>query len=144
MSESVNLNNEEQELLQILKSMPPVVKPTPKITDTSYQPCASCNKQTYIGDFKIFDSGVVDKVISPLCSKCQSTFGDFGKLVCCGCNTVIGWMEPQKDKDGFEFKKFKSYHIRSCPSCSPGLEKAEIIEKILYLRQLNKSINYHE
>lgn len=144
MSELIELKPEEQELLNILKSMPPVVKPEPKIIDTSYQPCAACQKQTYIGDFKIFDSGVVKNAISPLCSGCQSTFGDYGKLVCCGCNTVIGWMEPQKDVDGFEFKKFKSYHIRSCPKCSPGLDKAEIIEKILYLRQLNKPTKHYE
>ena len=52
----------------------------------------------------------------------------------------MGWIDPHKDKDGFVFGKKHSYHIQTCPNCNPGLLKADIIEKIIYLQRKQKGL----
>lgn len=134
------LNREEQALLNTLRELPPVVPFKSEHMMHSYEPCADCGKFTFAGDFKIFDSGVIPHTLSPLCKACESSFKDEARLVCCTCRMVIGWVKPHVDKDKFRFEKRHSYHIKTCCNCVPGLEKSDIIEKIIYLNKLRKRI----
>ena len=139
MSEEL-LSEEYQHIFQLLRKLrPPPTTGIKKIVDTAYQECAACARQTYVGDFKVYDSGVLPMVLIPLCKYCQSSHKDSARLVCYRCKTVIGWIDPHIDKDKFVFEKKHSYHIQACPVCSPGLDKSDIIEKIIYLRQIKKT-----
>jgi hypothetical protein len=121
---------------RLFKTLPPP-KPPPESTllDISVRhPCASCGTVTELVDF--YNTGVLASVMVPLCSKCISSYKETAKIVCCDCKIVIGWLDPHTDKDKFVFEKNGSYHIRNCPGCVPALEKADIIEKIIYLNKL--------
>lgn len=129
----------EQELFKILRSLPPV-KVTNGQVVTTHSPCAACGTKTFIGDFKIYDSKVLPAVVSPICHTCELNFKDQARLVCCRCRSIIGWVDPHKDGDGFVFEKRNFYHIQACPVCSPGIEKSDIIEKVLYLKKVKNKI----
>jgi len=136
------LNKEQLEVFKILQSLPkPAVNNTSGGIGEAYQQCAACPKPVFVGDFKKYNSGVLQNVISPLCADCEKDFAKEAKLACCNCNTVIGWIKPHKDKDGFIFNSSNFYHIQACPSCTPGLDKSDIIEKVIYLKKLNNK--YH-
>lgn len=133
------LGKKEQELFKILRSLPPVKVVDNKVL-TSHTPCAACGANTYLGDFAIYDSQVIPSVVSPVCRDCNKELEDKAKLVCCACRTIIGWIDPHKDKDGFIFGKGSFYHIQACPCCTPGLDKSDIIEKVLYLNRVKNKI----
>jgi hypothetical protein len=140
---SAVLPKNAQTVFRLLRQLPPA--PVPKglstnlITSDELR-CASCNAAKHISDFASYSSGVLDLVLLPLCSSCKPVFKDCSRIVCCTCKTVIGWVDPHVDKDKFVFEKAHSYHIQACPSCQPGLSKADIIEKIIYLREIHKKI----
>lgn len=132
-----------QTIFRLLRQLPPV--PIPQGISTTLVSvddlrCASCNAVKHISDFPVYSSGVIDLVLMPLCASCKPTFKDCARIVCCTCKTVIGWVDPHIDKDKFVFEKMHSYHIQSCPSCQSGIQKADIIEKIIYLRDVKNRI----
>jgi hypothetical protein len=126
-----------QRAFRLLSSLPP---PTEVITSSTHSPCVACGRPKHITDFKIYNSGVVNNVMEPLCKLCIGTYKECSKVVCCKCKLVMGWLDPHKDKDGFVFEKNHSYHIQACPNCTPGLLKAELIEKIIYLQRKQKGL----
>jgi hypothetical protein len=126
-----------QQAFRLLSSLPP---PKDAITLETHSPCVSCGRQKYITDFRIYNSGVVTNVLEPLCTLCIGTYKECCKVVCCKCKTVMGWLDPHKDNDGFNFEKDHSYHIQACPNCTPGLLKADLIEKIIYLQRKQKGL----
>jgi hypothetical protein len=126
-----------QQAFRLLSSLPP---PTEVITSATHSPCVACGRSKYITDFKIYNSGVVNNLMEPLCKLCIGTYKECSKVVCCKCKMVMGWLDPHKDKDGFVFEKNHSYHIQACPNCTPGLLKADLIEKIIYLQRKQKGL----
>jgi hypothetical protein len=126
-----------QKAFRILSSLPPL---TEAITSTTHSPCVACGRQKHFADFKIYNSGVVNNVMEPLCKLCAGTYMECSKVVCCKCKMVMGWLDPHRDKDGFVFEKKHSYHIQTCPNCTPGLLKADLIEKIIYLQRKQKGL----
>jgi hypothetical protein len=126
-----------QKAFRLLSSLPP---PAEVITSATHSPCVACGRQKHFADFKIYNSGVVDNVMEPLCKLCVGTYVECSKVVCCKCKMVMGWLDPHRDKDGFVFEKKHSYHIQTCPNCTPGLLKADLIEKIIYLQRKQKGL----
>jgi hypothetical protein len=126
-----------QQAFRLLSSLPP---PTEVITSATHSPCVACGRQKHFTDFKIYNSGVVNNVMEPLCKLCTGTYVECSKVVCCKCKMVMGWLDPHRDKDGFVFEKKHSYHIQTCPNCTPGLLKADLIEKIIYLQRKQKGL----
>lgn len=126
-----------QQAFRLLSSLPP---PTEVITSITHSPCVACGRQKHLTDFKIYDSGVVTNVMEPLCKLCIGTYKECAKIVCCKCRMVMGWLDPHHDNDGFTFEKNHSYHIQACPNCTPGLLKADLIEKIIYLQRKQKGL----
>ena len=126
-----------QKAFRLLSSLPP---PPNIITSDTHSPCVSCGRQKHITDFKVYNSGVVNNVTEPLCKQCIGTYVECSKFVCCKCKMVMGWVDPHKDSDGFLFEKKHSYHIQTCPNCTPGLLKADLIEKIIYLQRKQKGL----
>jgi hypothetical protein len=139
---SSELPKAAQTIFRLLRQMPAPVAPGTKSTLISSDElrCASCNRVKHISDFPVYNSGVVLMTLYPMCSLCQPAYKDCSRIVCCKCKTVIGWVDPHVDKDRFVFEKAHSYHIQACPSCTPGLDKSDIIEKIIYLRELRNKI----
>lgn len=125
-------------LVDAMKELPKVDF-VPKILDSNYLRCSGCEAWCAVVDMPRYDSGVVPNVMVPLCKDCRSSYAPLCKIVCHTCKTVVGWFEPYKDNDGFMFKTAKSYHISTCPVCTPGLEKSHIVEKVLYLKDKDKA-----
>lgn len=126
-----------QKAFKLLSSLPPLPD---VITSTTHAPCVACGRQKHLIDFKVYNSGVVNNVTEPLCKLCIGAYVDCAKFVCCKCKMVMGWVDPHKDSDGFIFEKKHSYHIQTCPNCTPGLLKADLIEKIIYLQRKQKGL----
>ena len=126
-----------QRAFRLLSSLPP---PKEIITSETHMPCVACKRQKHLLDFRVYNSGVMANVTEPLCKLCINTYKDCSKFVCCKCKMVMGWVDPHKDGDGFVFEKNHSYHIQTCPNCTPGLLKADIIEKIIYLQRKQKGL----
>lgn len=132
------LPEQQQQYFKLLKALPPVKKRDAAFSEDNSIVCASCSKLINALDIAVFNSGVVPMVVLPLCKRCVSDFKGCARLVCYGCKTVVGWIEPHTDKDKFEFAKNSNYHIISCPSCKPGIDKADIVEKLIYLRNIKR------
>jgi hypothetical protein len=115
-----------QRAFRLLSSLPP--------------PKDACGRQKHILDFKVYNTGVINNVTEPICKLCMNAYEDCAKFVCCKCKMVMGWIDPHKDRDGFVFEKKHSYHIQTCPNCTPGLLKADLIEKIIYLQRKQKGL----
>lgn len=126
-----------QNIFRLLSSLPP---PKEVISSSTHSPCVNCGKQKHLTDYKIYNSGVITHVLEPLCKDCIGTYRECSKFVCCECKMVMGWVDPHKDKDGFIFEKGHSYHIQTCPNCTPGLLQADLIEKIIYLQRKQKGL----
>jgi hypothetical protein len=126
-----------QRAFKLLSSLPPL---TDAITSVTHSPCVACGRPKHLTDFKIYNSGVVDNVMEPICKLCIGAYTECAKFVCCKCKMVMGWVDPHKDSDGFIFEKKQSYHIQACPNCTPGLLKADLIEKIIYLQRKQKGL----
>lgn len=126
-----------QRAFRLLSSLPP---PKDAITSDTHSPCVACGRQKHILDFKVYNTGVINNVTEPICKLCINAYEDCAKFVCCKCKMVMGWIDPHKDSDGFVFEKKHSYHIQTCPNCTPGLLKADLIEKIIYLQRKQKGL----
>jgi hypothetical protein len=134
---SEELPAQAQSIFRLLNTLPPLPD---KVDTTTHGPCVSCGKVKHLTDFNYFNSGVINPVMEPLCSECRSTFVDCSKIVCCKCKAVLGWVDPHVDPDKFVFEKRHSYHIKTCPNCTSGLMKADLIEKIIYLQRKQKGL----
>ena len=107
---------------------PPEVYPSE--LDPDKVRCA-CNKDVPCEMSKLVNTGYMD-VIEPVCPPCRRDFDGQARLVCVRCRSVIGWMDPQTDKHGFKIERDKYYHVGECAVCKPGIEKADIIEMMVY------------
>lgn len=124
-----------QTVFRLLRELPPPKEnPTAKLLlENDGQHCAFCKHVVSMQEFVVYNSGVVAAALLPLCKACQPTFKDCARIVCCGCRSVAGWVDPHVDPDRFVFQRGASYHIQACPACVSGLKKSDIIEKVIYL-----------
>lgn len=98
--------------------------------DASTIRCA-CNRVVSCGAVQIINTGQMDAV-EPVCQPCIRDFAGQARLVCVRCKSVIGWLPPQVDPHGFRIEADKCYHVRACAVCKKDLQKADIIEMMLY------------
>lgn len=136
----IPLPPEAQTTFRLLRKLPPTeyMKEVKRIIEVGAMPCAFCMRMCAITEFPLYNSGVIKTVLIPLCNRCRPTFKDCARMVCFNCKLVVGWVDPHTDKDKFIFKSAASYHIQACPSCVPGLEKSDIVEKVIYLEEKYK------
>lgn len=114
-----------------------------KIHDTeNFIECAGCGKLTPAADMPTRHSGLLP-FKDNICFGCQkeASKAKLAVVVCARCskagkrNVVRSRTYPSKDVDGFEFKPNGCYHLTRCPVCCEGIEKAEIAERLLWLRK---------
>lgn len=79
-------------------------------------------------------SGIVN-YDETLCRDCRKEFEDKPRIICLGCKTLQGFMEPQRAKTGFVFERRKHYHIEKCPKCEPLISATPILEHELFCRE---------
>lgn len=96
--------------------------------------CA-CNKLVPCENAALCNTGIMDGV-EPVCPPCRGDFAGQARLFCVRCRMVIGWMEPQTDPHGFKIEPDKFYHVAECAVCKKGLQKADIIEMMLYYDEM--------
>lgn len=92
--------------------------------------CA-CNKEVPCEAGMVAHTGVMT-IVEPVCKPCIKDFDGMARLACIRCKSVIGWLEPQTDPHGFKIEPNKYYHIGECAVCKKDLQKADIIEMLLY------------
>ena len=78
-------------------------------------------------------SGVVN-YDEMLCDSCRKDYGDKARLVCLGCKTLQGFMDPQRAKTGFQFEGKKHYHLGKCISCAPDIKATSVLEHERWIR----------
>lgn len=128
----------------VINKVLPVIDKLPK-PEPVYNPefddnkvrCAGCSVWKDVQDFKITDTPVVKGITIPLCESCAPEYKGLSNIVCCTCKVVVGWMKPHKEKLGFVFAPDAYYHIKECPVCKEDLQKADILEKLIYFKDNN-------
>jgi hypothetical protein len=78
-------------------------------------------------DARRWYSGVVN-YDEMLCDSCRKDYGDKARLVCLGCKSLQGFMDPQRAKTGFVFEGKKHYHLGRCISCAPDIKATAVLE----------------
>lgn len=140
LHESLDAKDQDKMLRQlsgIFKGLPPVPKDhLPPLLNPNQGQCVFCKKFTPLGGMPIINTGIVFAQ-EPLCPECRKRFPDQARIVCLECRQVILWVDPTKEKSGFEFKKKFSYHVKNCPTCKPGITCAKVLEKIIYYNEHN-------
>lgn len=78
-------------------------------------------------------SGVVNYT-EVLCAGCRKDYADKARIVCVGCKTLQGFMDPQRAATGFVFKAKRHYHIAKCPKCDPSSSATPVMEHDAFCR----------
>lgn len=128
----------------LIKTLGDVFTQRPSVPDDKLPPslcatqeqCVFCKKFIPIHSINVINTGLV-KAHEPLCPSCMSTFKDQARIVCIPCKIVVLWVDPHKEKTGFEFKRRHVYHVAECPTCKPGIEKTRILEKVVFFNENN-------
>lgn len=102
--------------------------------DSKYMQCL-CGNMKLKTDMPIRSTGIVSfrDTLCPGCVKPKES-RNWATLVCYKCRTVLGKIEPMKDKDGFVFERGKCYHTSRCPACCADILQTEITERVLWQR----------
>lgn len=112
----------------------PVIGPSPRT-------CSCCKMTKVYSSFPVLPPTDLTKgAVDAVCKTCNETYTKelkgLWRLLCGGCNEVVGIREPGPAKAGFIFEPGKCYHVASCPICeSPPPEKSPILEMVLFYRQ---------
>lgn len=93
-------------------------------------PCV-CGKKLHITDLNTLWTGHI-RVIRNLCPNCANNSKGNCIIVCNGCKTIEGFVNPQVDKDGFKLEANKVYHQMACPGCRPNILKTTFVEKAVF------------
>ncbi len=95
---------------------------------TEFKSCI-CGTQFKLTDLpaKRCYSGVVN-YDERLCQDCQGHTKGLARIVCLGCRRLNLFIEPQRAKTGFEFKRDGHYHVRTCRHCDPESVSASVLE----------------
>lgn len=93
----------------------------------AFQRCL-CHKLLKVDEYvRRWHSGVVN-YDEALCSTCRKDYGDKSRIVCLGCKTLQGFVDPHKATTGFEFVGKHHYHIAQCPRCKPEIVATQVLE----------------
>lgn len=133
-----NLSGEMiHEMLHAMASLPPA---KPIVPNLEFKETCACGKKVPVTKLMQLNTGVI---IMPndVCKGCKEGMKldkEMARVVCIKCKRVIGRIKPTVDKQGFEFKAGKTYHMESCGHCDPDRGKYMIIEKHLHSRKLGR------
>lgn len=126
------------EYLDVIREMPPPKPPRlllPSEADPKLMTCA-CGVPKRVKDMPVRNSGVVT-YSDTVCFGCRQGWHKLATLVCATCKAVVAKVEPSKDpKDHFEFIAGRVYHVMHCTVCTPDLESSDVIERIIWRRNL--------
>lgn len=125
------------EYLDIVKQMPPL-NPRRILLPTEANPllmtCA-CDIPKRIKDMPRKSSGIFG-FTDTVCYGCRR-WAKTATLVCATCKAVVGKIEPGEDpKDHFKIETGKVYHVMQCNVCTPAAASSDLIERILWRRNL--------
>ena len=133
-----NLTGEDIDaMLKAMASLPPVEKVTPKM---EFNEICACGKSVPVTNLMQLNTGVV-VMPNNVCKGCKEGIKldrETARIVCLKCKRVICRVKPVKDKQGFEFKAGKTYHMESCGFCNPGKENYMIVEKYIHSRNIGR------
>ncbi len=133
-----NLTGEDIDAaLKAMASLPPVKKVTPKMEFT--ETCA-CGKSVPVTNLMQLNTGVVvmPNNVCKGCKEGQKLDKETARVVCLKCKRVICRIKPAKDKQGFEFKAGKTYHMESCGFCNPDKQNHMLVEKYIHSRNIGR------
>lgn len=133
-----NLTGEDIDaMLKAMASLPPVKKVTPKMEFT--ETCA-CGKSVPVTNLMQLNTGVIvmPNNICKGCKEGQKLDKETARVVCLKCKRVICRVKPVKDKQGFEFKAGKTYHMESCGFCNPDKQNHMLVEKYIHSRNIGR------
>ena len=110
----------------------------PILTDPFNPEKAKC----LCGHYRLVDSFPLEKTRavaypSRVCAPCVRDWAPFARIVCLNCRDLVGVMSPGKERTGFVWERGKHYHVERCAVCTPGLQAAPVLEKILFYRVNN-------
>lgn len=124
-------------LAGIFDGLPPVkAEHLPPLLNPNQGQCVFCKKFLPLKEMPIINTGIIFAQ-EPLCPECIDTFKDQARIACITCRQVILWVDPGKEKSGFEFKSKYTYHVKECPSCKKGVTAAKVLEKVVYYNENN-------
>lgn len=87
-----------------------------------------CGKMLKVSEHvKRWHSGVVN-YDETLCDDCRKNYAETARIVCLSCKTLQGFVNPTKEKTGFEFVSKRHYHIAKCPKCDPSITATPVLE----------------
>jgi len=112
---------------QLPSAPPPVLLPE---NDPLRMQCL-CEKFKLRSEMPLRSTGLVN-FRDTVCAGCHRENKDWATVVCHRCKTVVGKVEPMRDKDGFVFARKRCYHTARCPVCCPDITQTEIVERVLW------------
>jgi hypothetical protein len=95
-----------------------------------------CGKNMKWADMPVVNTGHMN-VFDVVCRGCPAVardIRDLSILVCVGCRKVMGRIPPHEKKSGFRYEAGKFYHINKCPECVPGIDHADCVEELVWLK----------
>lgn len=124
--------------LEVLDRLPKTKESEPEANDIlpEYLRCPGCTELVSIDSTRQVNTGVI-RIMDCVCTSCRKGLTGKSRIACVTCRQLVGFLDPHKDKTGFEFKPDKYYHVRNCPSCAKDIDKAQIVEKIIYYQKNN-------
>ena len=115
---------------QLPSAPPPVILPE---NDPLRMQCL-CGHYKPIASMPVRNTGLVN-FRDNVCTGCKSKdTKKWSTIVCHRCRSVLGQLEPMRDKDGFVFAPGRCYHVARCPVCCVDILQTEIVERVLWLR----------
>ena len=122
---------------EVFNELPPVPdEQLPPLLCNTQGQCEFCKKFIPITSMAVLDSGIISAQ-EPLCPECAGTFKEQARIICIPCKQVVLWVDPHKEKLGFEFKARHCYHVNECPSCKEGITHTRILEKVVFFKERN-------
>lgn len=128
-------------MIQALQALPGVAKPMGVSENLmlhySKIRCKCCDKDYDKEYYTVCNTGYIIAK-DGACLECRKTAKDCCPIVCVQCREVVAKLEPYTDKDGFEFKRNRAYHVDACPDCSSGNTSSMVVEKKIFIQEKYK------
>jgi hypothetical protein len=125
----------EQQLakyLELVDKLPSAPPPVLFPSDDPLRMLCLCGHFKMRSDMPVRSTGLVN-FRDTVCKGCSNKdSATWSTLVCHRCKTVVGKVEPMRDKDGFVFARGRCYHTARCLACCPDLTQTEIVERVLW------------
>lgn len=128
-------------MIQALQALPAVKAPMSVADNLLHHygkiRCKCCSKDYDKDQYTICNTGYIIAT-DGACLECRKTAKDCCPIVCVQCKDVVARIEPYTDKDGFEFKRNRAYHVDTCPDCTSGNSSSMVVEKKIYIQEKYK------